>query len=100
MDRRLELHQKLINIVGRAYFQPPESVKLEYPCAIYNLTDIDISHADDQIYRNKRGYSVMIIDRNPDSNYLEDMMTSFQYVRFDRFYVVDNLNHFVFRVYF
>lgn len=100
MDRRLELHQKLIDVVGNAYFQPPASVKMEYPCAVYNLSEIDVTYADDNKYLGRRAYTVTIIDRDPDSDYVEEMLDIFQYCRFDRFYTVDNLNHFVFRLYY
>lgn len=101
MDRRLELHQILSGISGvkKAYFQPPESEKLEYPCIIYQLTNVDMRSADDYPYKNRDGYQVTIIDRNPDSQirrYLERL----QLCRFNRFFINDNLNHWVYQIYY
>lgn len=101
MDRRLELHQILSEIDGvkKAYFQPPESVKLEYPCIVYQLSNIDMRSANDFPYKNRDGYQVTVIDINPDSvihRYLERCMLC----RFDRFYIGDNLNHWVYTLYY
>ena len=100
MDRRLEFHQILTDLIGRAYFQPPPSVKIQYPCAVYDLSEVEILYANDKRYYGKPAYTVTIIDRDPDNDYIHEMMDIFQYCRFDRFYTVDNLNHFVFKVYY
>ena len=38
MDRRLQLHEELCSVLGsrNVYFQPPETIKLTYPCIIYS----------------------------------------------------------------
>ncbi len=55
MSRRLELHAKLVDFLGsgHVYFQPPESVRLTYPCIIYNLDDFDVKRADNELYLGK-----------------------------------------------
>lgn len=101
MDRRLELHQILSGIPGvkKAYFQPPESVKLEYPCIIYKLQNVDMRSANDHPYKNRDGYQVTIIDRNPDSQ-IRKVMETMMLCRFDRPFVSDGLNHWVYMLYY
>lgn len=101
MSSRLELHEKLRTLLGSAYvyFQPPESVKLVYPCIVYGLDDMDTKHADDKIYLNKKRYSIIVIDKNPDS-VIPDKMLALPLCSFSRFYTADNLNHWAFSLYF
>lgn len=42
MGTRLELQNKLEELLGsrHVYFQPPESVKMEYPAIKYSMTGI------------------------------------------------------------
>lgn len=49
MGQRVDLHRKFEIALGskNVYFQPPESVKLKYPCIIYGLSKLPIKHADD-----------------------------------------------------
>ena len=82
------------------YFQPPESIRLKYPCIIYSLKDVDILHADNRPYKKDRCYKVMLVTGDPDSDIpfrLEDlpmirMITSP--------YTADNLHHFVYQLYY
>lgn len=101
MRSRLTLHEELVNILGSryVYFQPPESIKLTYPCIIYERYDIDNIFADDDVYLNPRQYRVTVIDKNPDSE-IVDRMSLFKTARFIRHSVVDNLNHDTFNIYY
>lgn len=102
MERRLELHEKLCEVLGSryVYFQPPESVHLHYPCIIYSLSDVNQIYADDITYLHKNRYMVTIVDEDPDSAIHEDVMEAFKLCSFDRAYTSDNLNHFVLTLYF
>ena len=42
MKTRLELDEELVKILGskNVYFQPPESLKLNYPAIVYSLSNI------------------------------------------------------------
>ena len=46
MNRRLELQEKLEQLVGNSnvYFQPPASVMLSYPCVIYSVGSGDAKY--------------------------------------------------------
>ncbi len=98
---RLELHEILVGILGsrNVYFQPPESFKLQYPCIVYERNNILVEYADNTNYRNMKQYSVMVIDKDPDST-IPDKLMKLPYCQFNRHFVVDNLNHDVLILYF
>lgn len=104
MASRLELHQKLLAICEsddpHVYFQPPESVRLKYPCIIYHLTPGVVRRADDMAYNYIRCYDVLIIDSDPDVLWDKKMLESFKNCSFSRSYASDNLNHWAFRLYY
>lgn len=101
MDRRLELHDILGGIQGvkKAYFQPPETVKLVYPCIIYSLKRVDMRSANDRPYKNRDGYDIMIIDRDPDSK-IRRTIEAMPLANFDRFFTKDGLNHWSYTLYY
>jgi hypothetical protein len=99
--RRLILHDILLEILGteHVYFQPPESIKLEYPCIIYNRDTISARHANNEKYAHKTRYQVTAIDRNPDSDWHSGIF-ELPLCRYDRHFVKDGLNHDVYELYF
>ena len=101
-DRRLDLHAKLVGMLGtdNVYFDPPESVKIKYPCIIYTRRSGDSLYANDMPYRFTQSYDVTYIDRNPDSDTLLKIATGFPMVRYDRHYTADNLHHDTFVLYY
>lgn len=104
MAPRLELQALLVSFMKpedseNVYFQPPPSVSMHYPAIVYNRDRIDIAHADNLPYQHKHRYQITVIDRDPDSE-IPDRITSIPTVAFDRFFVSDDLNHFVFNLFF
>lgn len=101
MSSRIKLHEELKTLIGSGsvYFQPPALVKMNYPCIVYGLDNMDMKHADDKIYLNKKRYSITVIDKNPDS-IIPDKILGFPLCGFGRFYTADNLNHWVFDLYY
>lgn len=99
MGRRLELHQLLKAFVANVYFQPPATIKLDYPCIIYQRDFANTKFADDLPYTYKTRYMVTVIDRNPDSE-IPLKVAGMQLSTFNRFYTADNLNHDVYTVYY
>ena len=81
------------------YFQPPESVKLKYPAIVYALDDFESRHANDSIYNLRRRYSVTLITEDPDSSTIGEL-AYLEMCRFTRHYKSDNLNHYVFELYY
>lgn len=98
---RIAFDEILRSILGtnNVYFQPPESVKLSYPCIIYERTDEDTKFADNSPYHVTKAYEVTAIDRNPDSE-IPDKIAKLPMSRFARHFTVDNLNHDIFIVYY
>ncbi|QGZ17221.1 tail terminator [Arthrobacter phage Giantsbane] len=98
MDRLL-LHEKLKTLVPNVYFQQPPSNGMTYPCIIYKRDSETTDHANNVVYRSKKRYQVEVIDRNPDSE-IPDAVSKLPFCSFSRFFVVDNLNHDVYNLYF
>lgn len=100
MRPRSELGDKFssINGVRKVYYQPPESIKLVYPCIIYKLSKDWVIRASDRRYAGMRRYQVTVIDKEPDST-IPAEVEKIPYCSFDRFFTSDNLNHFVYTIY-
>ncbi len=101
MASRLELHDELVKLLGsqNVYFQPPASVQMKYPAIRYSLSNIEKWHADNTPYKQAKAYELILIDPDPDSTFV-DAISTLPYCRFDRYYPSDNLNHYVFTLYF
>jgi hypothetical protein len=100
MNRRIELHHKLEKILGskNVYFQPPTGLKMSFPCVVYNLATANDVHADNRIYRRLYRYTMTYITKDPDDPKRDDF-DDMQYCAFDRFFVSDNLNNYVYTIY-
>ena len=99
--KRIELHNKLVDILGSAnvYFQPPASIKLKYPCIIYSLYNMDTEFGDNEPYTIEKRYEVTVITKDPDSN-IPIKLAHMPKCIMNRAFTVDNLNHYVFLLYF
>lgn len=106
MDNRTELHNVLSSILNmresdgddHVYYQPPASKKMRYPAIVYSRTGMDVKRANNMVYSLTPRYEVIVIDKNPDSKYVE-MVAMLSMCRFVRHYEADNLNHDVFEIY-
>ena len=96
---RVELQALLEQTLGsrNVYFQPPESIKMSYPCIIYDLSRNNNRHANNKTYIRWKEYKVMLITKDPDSP-LVDKLDDLEYFRFDRVFTADNLYHYVYNV--
>ena len=96
MNTRLGLDATLRDILGSSnvYFQPPENLKMRYPCIRYSLYDIQNGHA----YLSNNAYQLILIDPDPDNPYV-NKIKDLPLCSFDRYYAADNLNHYVFTIY-
>lgn len=100
-NRRLELHQKLCEFLesNHVYFQPPETVRLSYPCIIYNLDNFDVKRANNKLYLGKDRYAVTIISKDPDFPNVRELL-KWELCSFNRFFTSDNLNHWTYEIYY
>lgn len=101
MKSRVDLQRKFEDLLGskNVYFQPPETLKMKYPCIRYSLSDIDKRPGDNMAYTMTNCYDVIVISKDPENaaikKILEMPMSSY-----DRHYVSDNLNHDVIKLYY
>jgi len=86
MAQRLDLQQVLVEILGsnNVYFQPPPTIQLVYPCIIYKRDDVDVKHANNETYSYTKRYQVTVIDRDPDSE-IPDRVLTLRRCTYDRF---------------
>ena len=101
MASRLTLQTKLEELLEmkHVYYQPPESLKLEYPAIVYSRDNIDKKSADDTAYLLKNRYEIIVIDKKPDNPVIGKLLV-LPMCRYDRSYKSDNLNHDVLTLYF
>lgn len=89
----------LENITPKVYFQPPESVKMEYPCIVYRHDPGSSRFANNKPYNYEQQYEVTLISRAPAPELFEKLVALPKTIH-ARFFVADNLNHNVFSIYF
>lgn len=99
MRSQLDLQTLLETIAPNVYFQPPTTYKMVYPCIRYKRNRIDTKYSNNRIYNNTVGYTLTVIDPNPNSELLEKLLL-LPLCSFDRHYTQDNLNHDVFNIYY
>ena len=101
MARRLELQAILEGILGSqyVYFQPPGTISMNYPCIVYEKNTIDPTFADDMVYLQRGKYSLIVIDRDPDT-LIPDEVAKLPMCRAGQFYTFDNLYNYPFTLYY
>jgi hypothetical protein len=99
MVRRHDLQVILEVICPNVYFQPPANVQMIYPAIVYQRDRADSKHADDLPYTVIKRYALTLISKNPDETIFE-ALSALPMCRHERFFVVDNLNHDAFNIYF
>lgn len=99
-SRRLALQAKLEEILGsrNVYFQPPASILMQYPCFVYSFMDYYTVHADNVKYLTQDRYSITLITKEASPEQTIEAIEAMPYVKFDRYYVADNLHHFSYTI--
>ncbi len=94
MSNRVDLQAILERILGsrNVYYQPPESVKINYPAIVYSKDNITSRYADDKKYSSTNRYEIIVIDRKPDNAAINSIL-ELPYSSFSRHYTSDNLHH-------
>ncbi len=102
MSRRQNLNDGFKRILGNenVYFQPPETVKIKYDAIIYKLSDLDVTYADNIKYKMMNCYEVVLLTKDPTSDKVKKMLDTFYNIRFIRYYASNNLNHYVYKLYY
>ena len=101
MGSRIELQDKLEKLLGsrNVYYQPPENLKMSYPAIQYSRTKIDKKVANNSAYMLTNCYEIIVIDPKKDNPVIEKLL-KLPMCKFDRPYISDNLNHYVFTLYY
>lgn len=101
MAERVELQRLLESLLGsrNVYYMPPESTKMQYDAIRYSKKNIRTDYASDMVYGMKDCYELIVIAKLPDHPVIKKLLT-LPYCRYDRHYVVDNLNHDVLTIYY
>lgn len=102
MRSRQMMQTKLETLLGsrNVYFAPPESVKMKYPCFVYNYSRFSTRRANDKAYTVIPHYDVTYISKNPDSGMIERMLEAYEMCSHIDSYMTENLNHDKFDVYY
>ena len=100
MNKRIDLHNLLLELAGsNVYYQIPSNMKMKYPAVKYERGRIDNNHADNIVYSQNTSYTRTVISKNPDEPIVEKI-SKIPTCEYDRDYIVDNLYHTVFKIYY
>ena len=101
MATRLELQSKLCDVLGsnNVYYQPPENIKLSYPCIVYESSKKDLNYANDMVYSHTNSYTITIIYKEADYSLPDTILYEFSLIRHNRAFKSDNLYHDVYNLY-
>lgn len=95
LQELLEGVQELYGDEPHVYYQPPESVKMVYPCFIYKLDAVDEVYSSDKPYLYRDDFTVTYVTRDPEPEIVAGLKNLKQ-VGYDRHYTAENLHHYVF----
>lgn len=100
MGNRLQLQTELETFIPTVYFQPPSNITMQYPCIVYGRAGVASEHANDRMYSRTQEYQVTLIERNPDSNVGDNILSHFSKCRITQQFSVDNLNHTIYTLFY
>lgn len=90
----VELHEN-----DNVYYQPPESLKMQYSAIRFSRKNIDVKYANNTAHIMRNCYEVIVIDKKPNNPVIEKLL-AMPYCSYDRHYVADNLHHDVLTLYY
>ena len=100
MNNRIDLHNLLLKLAGQnVYYQIPSNMKMKYPAVKYERGRIDNNHADNIVYSQNTSYTITVISKDPDEPIVEKI-SKIPTCEYDRDYIIDNLYHTVFKIYY
>ena len=101
MAGRLNLHEVLCETLGsrNVYFNPPASVKMQYPAIVYNRKRIENTYANNGVYIQSDAYEITVIDYDVDSDIVR-RVSLLPKCSFDRNFKSDNLDHNTFTIFY
>ena len=98
---RTDLQIILEGFAPNVYFQPPNDVLMEYPAIVYKRDGVNAEHANNNPYILGVRYLITAIGKDPDELLtIVLQIASMESAVHQRNYVVRNLYHEIFLVYF
>lgn len=73
---------------------------MDYPAIVYDVYRLNQRFADNKAYRKLPCYSVTIIDREQNVDWISAMLDAFEYCSLERVYNADELAHYSFTLYY
>lgn len=98
LDERLRAILVKTGNAPNVYYQPPDNLRMQYPCIRYKRDRLRTLRANNGVYGRRWVYSMTVIDRDPDSA-IVDEVTKQVHADLEREYVSENLYHTVFTIY-
>lgn len=95
-----EILQEIMGNDGKVYFQPPENLKIKYPCIVFERTNALTNFADNKPYQITKRYTVTLITKTSDNDKYVDKILMLPMCTYDRQFTSDNLVHDVFSIYY
>ena len=97
---RIDFHNELLKFCPNVYFQPPENVRMKYPCIVYSRSTDFTTHSNDKLYLATRRYDLTLIGFKVTDETCDEIRAYFPMCEITQHYVADNLNHTKIKVYF
>lgn len=95
-----EILQGIMGDAGRAYYQPPENLKLSYPCIVFERTNALIDYADNNPYQITKRYTITLMTKTADNDEFVDQLLNLPMCTYDRQFINEGIVHDVFSIYF
>lgn len=89
-----KLREEVIEKTGlkNVYIDPPENVRMSYPCVRITRSSGYTQFAENMPYHHTKSYRMVLIDHDPESPYYDKIVMGFPMCRFNRHYVADGLH--------
>ena len=95
-----EYLQKLMGDKVKVYYQPPENVKLKYPCIVLELSNALIHYADNNPYFSNKRQSITLMCLDADNDEYVNKLLTIPMCTFDRRFINDRIVHDIFSIYY
>lgn len=96
----VDMLQTLMGDKVKVYYQPPENVKLKYPCIVVEMSNALLDYADNIAYFKNKRYSLTLMCLDADNDDLVDKLLDLPMCTFDRRFITDRIVHDVFNIYY
>lgn len=100
-QRRLRLQRKLRELLqsDEVHYVEPSSPSMVYPAIVYKRLNSAVKHADNNPYDIRKSYSLTVISRDVD-DLIFDKIEALPLCTLNRTYQADQLQHYVFTLFF